>query len=124
MTHAPRTDSVSEVVVTDNPASLRYEARIDGELVGLTTYLLQDDRVAFTHAEVYPRWEGRGVGSALAQQALDDVVSRGKVITPLCPFIVDYVGRHPSYLPHVDDVHREEIEAMIAVAPDDDDAVA
>jgi hypothetical protein len=49
------------------------------------------------------------------------VVSRGKVITPLCPFIVTFVSRNPSYLPNVDEGHRREIEASIALAPADDD---
>jgi predicted GNAT family acetyltransferase len=100
-----------DVVVTNNQAARRYEAHVGTDLVGLTTYLLDGDRVVFTHAEVYPRWEGEGVGSALARAALDDVVSQGKLITPKCPFIVDYVQRHPSYLDHVDPRHRSQLEA-------------
>jgi uncharacterized protein len=105
-----------DVVVANNTSALRYEAHIDGELAGFTNYLLHDNRVIFTHAEVYPKWEGRGVGSALAHGALDDVVGRGKVITPLCPFMVSFVSRHTSYLPHVDEVHRQEIEALAATS--------
>lgn len=100
-----------DVVVTNNESAQQYEAHIGGELAGLTTYLRRDDRVVFTHAEVYPQWEGKGVGSALARAALDDVVAQGKLITPRCPFIVDYVRRHPSYLEHVDPRHRNEIES-------------
>jgi hypothetical protein len=43
-------------------------------------------------------------------------VARGKVITPLCPFMVSFVSHHPSYLPHVDEVHRHEIEALAATS--------
>jgi uncharacterized protein len=107
--------TATAVVVTNNRSDLRYEAHIGGQLVGFTTYLIHGDRVVFTHAEVSPQWEGHGVGSTLAKDALDDVVERGKVITPLCPFIVDYVSRHPSYLPHVDEVHRHAIELMSQV---------
>jgi hypothetical protein len=113
--------AAADVVVTNNEAAKRYEIHVAGELAGLTTYVVQDGRVAFTHAEVYPKWEGRGIGSALARGALDDTVANGDVITPVCPFIVEFISRHPSYLPNVDEVHREEIEAMIAVAPDDDE---
>jgi uncharacterized protein len=104
-------DAALDVAVTNNESAGRYEAHVDGVLAGFTTYRNRDNRVVFTHAEVYPRWEGQGVGSALARGALDDVVARGKVITPLCPFIVDYVIRHPSYLEHVDEPHREELTA-------------
>jgi hypothetical protein len=107
--------------VTNNEAAHRYEVVVDGVTAGLLTYLLHDDRVAFNHAEVYPRFEGHGVGSTLAKSALDDVIGQGKTITPLCPFIVNYISHHPSYLAHVAAVHRQEIEALIATAPDDDE---
>ena len=121
MSRTSHDEPTVDVVVTNNEQKLRYEGRVDGELVGFTTYTVQGDRIAFNHAEVSPKWEGRGVGSALARGALDDVVSSGKVITPLCPFIVDFVSQNPSYLPNVDEVHRQEIEATIAVAPGGDD---
>jgi predicted GNAT family acetyltransferase len=44
----------------------------------------------------------------LAKTALDDVIAKGKQITPLCPFIVDYLHRHPEYVDHVDEKHRGE----------------
>jgi len=120
MTQTP-VDPAARVAVTDNKTRLRYEAHIGDELAGFTSYLLRDDRVVFTHAEVFPKWEGQGVGSALAEGALDDVIAHRKRITPLCPFIVDYVSHHPSYLPHVDEEHRQEIEAMIAATSGDDE---
>jgi predicted GNAT family acetyltransferase len=115
MTDPTGDDDALDVVVTNNEAARRYEVHIGATLAGLTTYLLDDERVVFTHAEVYPQWEGKGVGTALARGALDDVIARGKLITPKCPFIVDFVRRHPSYVAHVDPVHRHEFEA---VAPD------
>jgi hypothetical protein len=99
------------VVVTNNKAELRYEAHVDGDLVGFTTYQLHGDRVVFNHAEVFPQWEGQGIGGQLARGALDDVIVAGKVITPLCPFIVSFVRRNPSYLEHVDPEHRQQLEA-------------
>ena len=96
-------------IVTNNAAASRYEVRVDGELAGLTTYRLVEQRVVFTHAEVFPQFEGHGVGSALARAALDDVIAQEKVITPQCPFIVDFIRRHPSYLEYVDPMHRQRI---------------
>ncbi len=110
-------DSALDVVVTNNEAARRYEVHIGTELAGLTTYMLGDNRVVFTHAEVYPRWEGKGVASALAKAALDDVIAQGKLITPKCPFIVNYVRHHPAYLEYVDPRHRAELEASIAEVP-------
>jgi predicted GNAT family acetyltransferase len=115
MTQTPTDAGEPDLVVTNNAAARRYEVHVGGELAGLTTYLLDDNRVVFTHAEVYPRWEGKGVGSALAKAALDDVIAQGKLITPKCPFIVDYVRRHPSYLEHVDERHRRD---LVPIDPD------
>jgi uncharacterized protein len=84
--------------VTDNPTRSRYEARIDGALAGFAAYDRADDRIVFTHTEVDPQYEGRGVGSALAQVALDDVRAEGgRRVVPRCPFIKRWIDRHPAY---------------------------
>jgi predicted GNAT family acetyltransferase len=53
--------------------------------------------VIFTHTEVLPAFEGRGVGSALAKGALDAVRAEGSSVEPRCPFIAAYIRRHPAY---------------------------
>lgn len=110
-----------ELTVVNNEAAQRYEVTVEGTIAGILTYTLAADRVVFEHAEVYPRFEGRGVGSALAKAALDDVVAHGKTITPVCPFVVNYLTRHPAYLTHTDESHRAEIEARIATEPEGDE---
>jgi predicted GNAT family acetyltransferase len=98
----------TDLEVRDNKAESRYEVTAAGESAGILQYRLRDERVVFTHAEVEPRFEGQGVGSALARHALDDVIAQGKQITPLCPFVVDFLHRHPEYVEHVDEEHRGE----------------
>jgi predicted GNAT family acetyltransferase len=88
---------VPDVVVTDNPDEHRYEARIDGELAGFSAYRPSDGLVTFTHTEVFPEFEGRGVGGAIARSALDDVRASGRRVRPLCPFIRAWIERHPDY---------------------------
>ena len=48
-------------------------------------------------ADVEPKWEGHGVGSALVQGALEDIRARGLKVRPLCPFVAAYIERHPEY---------------------------
>lgn len=89
---------MSDVVVTDNPAEQRYEARVSGRLAGVSEYVITGDVIAFTHVEVHPAYEGQGVGSALAQTALDEVRADGtRRVVPQCPFMKAYVKRHPEY---------------------------
>jgi predicted GNAT family acetyltransferase len=97
--------------VRDNPDEHRYEARTDDGIAGFAEYqLVRGDRIIFTHTEVDPKFEGQGVGSALAKGALDDARERGLQIVPICPFIARYVHRHPEYVPHLDERIRKAFE--------------
>ncbi|WP_432562488.1 GNAT family N-acetyltransferase [Kineococcus sp. SYSU DK003] len=86
------------VTVSRNPAAKRYEAHDEnGTLAGFAAYVTTDDMVVFTHTEVDPSFEGRGVGSALARAGLDDARAHGTRVMPLCPFINAWVRRHGEY---------------------------
>jgi predicted GNAT family acetyltransferase len=85
--------------VTRNDELARYEAHIDGTLAGFAQFQLTDELIVFTHTEVDPAFEGRGVGSAIARFALDDVRARAdRKVMPLCPFISGWIGKHPEYV--------------------------
>src|SRR5207245_9541583 len=83
--------------VVDVPEANRYELRLSDRLIGLAAYRRREGRIAFTHTEVHESWEGRGFGSRLAAAALDDARRQGLDVVPLCPFIADYIERHPEY---------------------------
>lgn len=85
------------VTVADSRERRRFEASIDGELAGFARYVRLPDRVVFTHTEVDPAFEGRGVGSALAKGALDAMRANGDRVEARCPFIAAYIKRHPAY---------------------------
>ena len=96
------TSMADDVVVTNHRDVMRYEARLDGELAGFAEYQLTDELIVFTHTEVDPRFEGQGVGSALARFALDEVRDAGdRKVMPLCPFIKGWIARHREYVPLV-----------------------
>jgi predicted GNAT family acetyltransferase len=86
------------VTVVDATERSRYEATVDGDLAGFAVYEDRPDGVrVFTHTEVFDAYEGRGIGSALAKGALDDVRASGRRLVPRCPFIAAYVRRHPEH---------------------------
>lgn len=89
--------SIPPVSVSDAPERRRFEASIEGGLAGFARYVRLPDRVVFTHTEVDPAFEGRGVGSALAKGALDAVRVNGDRVEARCPFIAAYIKRHPTY---------------------------
>jgi uncharacterized protein len=85
------------VLVEDNPARRRFEILIDGSLVGYARYTPRQDRVIFTHTEVDPAYRDKGVGTALARAALDQIRARGDRVEAKCPFIAAFINRHREY---------------------------
>ncbi|MFG1919914.1 GNAT family N-acetyltransferase [Micromonospora sp. NPDC048898] len=87
-----------QITVTDAPARERFEARDEaGALAGFVTYQLTGSIIAYTHTEVDPAFEGNGVGSTLARAVLDDARARKRTVVPICPFLADWVVKHPEY---------------------------
>ena len=90
------------VEVVDAPDENRFEIRVDGALAGFADYSHKGNRLIFRHTEVEDAYEGRGLGSKLAQGALDAARAGGHPVVPLCPFIASYIERHPEYQDLVD----------------------
>ena len=86
--------------VRHNPENKRFELHV-GHHVAFVEYLLAGNNIIYTHTEVPPELEGKGVGGKLAKYVLDYAVEKGYMIQPLCPFIASYVRRHAEYQPHV-----------------------
>lgn len=83
--------------ITDNPAASRFEVFVDDELAGFVTYRRAPGEITFVHTEVFSKWEGKGVGSALARGVLDDARANSLKVVPRCPFIKGYIDRHAEY---------------------------
>jgi predicted GNAT family acetyltransferase len=91
----------------DNAEASQYEILLDGESVGYASYYHSTDQVLLPHAEVRGELNGQGIGSMLARGALDDIRRQGLHAVPLCPFIVEYVDRHPEYQDLIAPLHRD-----------------
>jgi predicted GNAT family acetyltransferase len=83
--------------IFEDPENHRYVAEDDDAIVGVTVYHMAGGRHIFVHTEIDPTYTGKGVGSALARYALDDVKSKGGSIVPLCPFIAGWIEQHSEY---------------------------
>lgn len=81
--------------VRDDFAGQRFELEI-GEALAFIDYLRDGRKVIMTHAEVPLDLRGGGVGSALVKGALALVRERGEKVVPLCPFVAQYMHRHPE----------------------------
>jgi predicted GNAT family acetyltransferase len=83
--------------VRDNPEEHRYEAVLDGHVVGVAEYDKSADVIAFTHTVVQPSHEGEGIGGTLVRAALDDAQRQRLRVRPLCPFVRSWIEEHPDY---------------------------
>lgn len=82
--------------VRDNLARTRYELDVEGGQAFID-YHRDGPVVALVHAQVPAALQGRGIGSELVRGTLELVRSRDERIVPVCPFVVDYLARHPEF---------------------------
>jgi len=87
-----------ETSVVNNPEARRFEIHADGKLAGFVAYERTSEEVSFTHTEIDPAFEGKGLGSILIREVLDATRAEGKSVLPFCPFVRRYVQRHQEYL--------------------------
>jgi predicted GNAT family acetyltransferase len=53
--------------------------------------------MTFTHTEVAPEVEGRGIASRLVQGALEQARAQGLKVVPRCRFVSAYIAKHPEF---------------------------
>lgn len=90
--------------VRNAPEAQHHEIVEDGALAGFAEHMeVRGSRIVFTHTEIDPAFEGRGLGTTLIGDALEDARDRGQQIVPICPFVAEYVHRHPEFVPFLDE---------------------
>jgi predicted GNAT family acetyltransferase len=67
-------------------------------VVGILAYECVDDVVSFIDLTTDPSRAGQGLGLLLVRKALDAVGAEGWSVLPVCPFVRDFIHRHPVYL--------------------------
>jgi predicted GNAT family acetyltransferase len=82
--------------VRQNTTRNRYEFDVDGG-EALAFYRLIDGVMTITHTEVPAHLRGRGLGSQMMRSVLHDVRAQGLKVVPRCPFVADYIHRHPEF---------------------------
>lgn len=92
--------------VVENGAQHRFEVHVDGRLAGFTAYQSHPGGYTFTHTEIDPEDEGKGVGSTLVRGVLDEMRRRGLTVRPVCPFVLTFLRRHPDYVDLVPALER------------------
>lgn len=87
-----------ETTVSRNEDRNRFEIRTDdGRLAGFAEYDARPGVIEFTHTVVRDEFEGMGVGSNLVRAALDEARADSLKVIATCPFVKEWIGKHPDY---------------------------
>ncbi len=87
---------LSKLEVVHNSAQKRFEIQI-GDQIAMVKYILGSSEIIFTHTEVPEALEGHGIAGKMAKVAVEYAKAQGLRIRPTCPYIAEYIKRHPEY---------------------------
>jgi predicted GNAT family acetyltransferase len=103
----PMPDAPANIAIRDNPEKQRFEADLGDGSFAIAEYKRIDDEIVFTHTQVPPQHEGRGIGSALIRFALHSARERGLKVIPVCPFFAAYFEKHAEEHDLLDPEYRK-----------------
>ena len=84
----------SPYTVRDNPEQHRFEIDLGDGSMAVAQYTLPAGKIMFTHTEVPPAHEGKGLGTMLIKFALAAARERGLQVIPICPLFAAYMQKH------------------------------
>lgn len=82
--------------VIDNTVAKRFELHVDGHTAYID-YRVKEDKIFPIHTEVPKALGGKGIGSSLVKQTLEEVEKQKLKAVPLCSFVSSYIDRHPEW---------------------------
>jgi uncharacterized protein len=100
---------LGDAVVVDHEAAHRFEIWVGDDLAGFLKYRTVDGPLhAYDHTEVEPRYEGQGLAGRLVTEALDAARERRWGLLPYCPYVREFLAKHPEYADLVPDDRKAE----------------
>lgn len=81
----------------NNKEEQQYQLSIDDYTAFIDYQVNADGDVFLTHTEVPSSLEGRGVGTRLVEETLEDIEKQGQHVVPLCDFVISYMRKHPEW---------------------------
>jgi uncharacterized protein len=82
--------------VNNNTTKHRFELEVEGHLAA-AYYEQSGNVITFEHTEVPAELGGKGGGSRLVKDALDQVRAEGLQVVAQCPFVKAWIGKNPAY---------------------------
>ena len=83
-------------ILIDNIDGKRFEIQ-QNRSVAFIEYLINNENIFLIHTEVPKELGGRGIGSAIVKQTLEEIDNRKLRLIPMCAFVKVYLERHPEW---------------------------
>jgi uncharacterized protein len=83
--------------IFNNTEQQQFQVMVDGELASLE-YRLYGGMIALMHTEVPEQIADHGIGTALAEFALNYARANHMPVKVYCPFVQAYLKRHPEFI--------------------------
>ncbi len=96
MTQSPTPTANDDWVVEHDPASQQFRIEVNGT-ISVLQYRSRPGTISFVHTEVPSTLRRRGIASRLARAGLEFARAEQLAVMPICPFVADYIRRHPEY---------------------------
>ena len=88
--------SPPDLTIVDDSASSRFALYLDGEVVGIADYSLDDDIMTIPHVETVPAHRGKGFAAVLMGGVVESLRANGRTVRPICPYAADYLRERPD----------------------------
>ena len=85
-----------EANFSNNTQAHRFELELDGK-VAYIDYRIEGKTLTLLHTEVPKELGGKGIGSMIAEKALDYATINDFKVIPTCTFIAAYIRKNPKY---------------------------
>lgn len=95
---------MNSIAITNNEENQRFETRVGDELA-FVEYRWHMGNIAFMHTYVPDVGRGQGLASALAKYVLEFAKHQKLKILVYCPYIAQYIKRHPEYESLIHNTH-------------------
>jgi predicted GNAT family acetyltransferase len=88
--------SVKNKKITHNTNKYRFEIEMNGITAELV-YKREDNKIFLMHTRVPESLEGQGIGTALAEYALQYALDKQLRLIVICPFVRGYISKNPEW---------------------------
>ena len=86
----------SAVNVRHDVAARRFEIVVEGHR-SVLDYVVEGERVVFTHTFVPPELRGRGLAEKLVRPALAWARTEKRSVVPACSYVAAFIERHDEF---------------------------